>query len=344
MAKRPATRPTDPDARVASRQRSRRPANPRRPSARSQRTGGQELAPIGKRKRWPLIAALAAAVALVATAAGAIYLTRGAREVTVDQAVDEFRSAPQVEITEETKPQRPSSAAAPGPRSKSASTPTSSTSKSAGAAPAAAPGRNAFVDPQEGVYVYATKGYEETDALAGQRHDYPSETTMTFREGGCGWIAHWQPLKERWEDSEFCETAQGAKMQTYTMYHEFFRRGQTEKFKCDGYVHKKGDKPGDSWTFTCSSPNSTATSKVTVVALETLNVGGRPVKTTHIRYDITAKGANRGKLTQDRWLADSPRAMVKLVQTADLVTESPFGPVGYKEALRLDLKSLEPRR
>jgi hypothetical protein len=289
-----------------------------------------------------MVAAAAAAIVIVATAAGGAYLTRGAREVTIDEAVGDFRDEAKTSGAAEATP-RPT-AAAQGTRPRSSSAPTSSTSKATVAAPAAAPVRNAFVDPVEGVYVYATKGWEETDALAGQRHDYPSETSMTIRKGGCGWTARWQPLRERWENSEFCETPQGAKMKSYTMYHEFFRRGQREDFACDGYVHKKGDRAGDTWTFGCKSERSTATSKVTVVGFETIDVGGRPIKTIHIRYDITAKGANRGTLTQDRWLADSPRLMVRLIQKADLVTDSPFGPVGYKESFRIDLKSAEPER
>jgi hypothetical protein len=294
-----------------------------------------------------MLLAIGAALTVVATAAGAFYLTRGASEVTVDDAVDEFRDNAAVGITEEARPQP--SAAAQGTRPRSSSAPTSSTSTAAVAAPAdhAAPAtgaRNAFAAPQEGVYVYATEGGEQTDALAGQRHEYPSETSMVFRKGGCGWIARWQPLRERWEDSEFCETPQGAQMKSYTMYHEFFRRGQTEDFVCDGFVHKKGDSPGDTWTFGCKSKQSTATSKVTVLGFETIDVGERPIKTIHIRYDITEKGANRGTLRQDRWLADSPRLMVRLIQKADLVTDSPFGPVDYKESFRIDLKSAEPKR
>lgn len=331
MENRPATRP-----------RGTRPANPRRPSRPSQRTS-EPPAPARTARRWPLIAALGAALAIVATAAGAFYLTGGAREVTVDQAVDEFRNVSPVELKQEATPQPSSPAAAPGSRSTS-SAPTSSTTKPAGSVPAPAPARNAFVDPVEGVYTYATKGWEQTDALAGQRHDYPSETSFTIRKGGCGWTTRWQPLKERWEDSEFCETPQGAKMRTYSMYHEFFRRGQREDFTCDGYVHKKGDATGDTWTFGCKSSRSNATSKVTVIGFETIAVGGRPVKTIHLRYDITAKGSNRGTITQDRWLSDSPRLMVRLIQKADLVTDSPFGPVGYKESFRIDLKSVDPKR
>lgn len=324
MAKRPATR-SDKAA----------PANRKRPPVVPQRT--VEAPRFFRRNSVRLIGA-ALALFVVAGIAGAAYLTRGAHEVSVDQAVDDFRTAPKVDITAETP--APSAQPATAKKAKVATGVAPAQPSKKAAAPSSAA---AFGPVEEGVYVYETQGYEQTDALSGQRHDYPSETSMTFKKDGCGWVTRWQPLSERWEESEFCDTAAGMKMKRYTMYHEFFRRGQREDFACDGYVHKKADKPGDTWTFACKSPQSTATSKTTVIGYEDLKVDERVVRTIHIRYDITASGANRGKLVQDRWLLDSPRRMVRLVQTADLVTDSPFGPVGYKESLKLDLKSLSPR-
>jgi hypothetical protein len=63
-----------------------------------------------------------------------------------------------------------------------------------------------------------------------------------------------------------------------------------------------------------------------------------------MRYEITSSGADKGTLTQDRWLSLGPRRiMVREVQKANLTTQSPFGPVGYRESFRLDLESLDPR-
>jgi hypothetical protein len=134
-------------------------------------------------------------------------------------------------------------------------------------------------------------------------------------------------------------------MAHYVMYHEFFRRGQREDIACPGGLVQKPDtKPGARWTFGCKSANTTATSRVSVVAIETIVVGGRSVRTVHMRYDITASGGNSGTLTQDRWIGlGAERAMVRMIQKANLKTQSPFGQVGYKESFRLDLKSLDPR-
>jgi hypothetical protein len=313
MAKREATRP--------------KPSPQRKPSP----------PPFLQRRSTRLIGALVAA-SLIAGTASVVYLTRGAREVTLGQAVEEFRSQPQA--TTPIAADGPAQGAAP----KTSAAPAGSQAATKAAAPAAPTQKDAFAPAPEGVYTLLTDGYEETDALNGQRHTYPKETSLTARKGGCDWMNRWQPLKERWEESQFCEHPQGTEMKKYTMYHEFFRRGLTEAFDCSGgFVQKPNVKPGDSWGFTCKSEKSTATARVTVVGFENINVAGKTVRTTHYRYDIVAKGANRGKLLQERWFTDAPRTMVRWTQSADLQTDSPFGPVGYKESFRTNLKSLQPQ-
>src|SRR5581483_4589431 len=157
--------------------------------------------PPNPRRRWRFIAA-AVAAALVALASGAVYLTRGATKVTVDQAVRSYRA-------QAGTPAAPPRQAAPARRQAAPAARTATAQKTAAktaethAAPKTAPA--AFAYPLSGVYSFATQGYEETDALNGQRHDYPKETSLTIRRAGCGWISHWQPLNERWEDSEICE-------------------------------------------------------------------------------------------------------------------------------------------
>lgn len=300
-----------------------------------------------QRRRWfarPGLQ-LAAAVTALALIGGGWYLSRGARDVTVDSAVDEFRKGGEAE--KDAKARVGSSATAEpsgaanedAPAAREAATPDE---PAAPAAPASAP-RTAYTPAPQGVYVYATEGYEETDALAGARHDYPKETTITNRKGGCGWTTRWQPLEERWEESELCETPQGTRMGRYSMYHEFFRRGVRDDFKCDGFVQKLGARAGDSWSMVCKSPDSSAKSVNSVIGMETISVDGKALKALHMRYDIKVSGANTGRLVQDRWFSDEPRALLRMTQKANLDANSPFGKVAYRESVRIDLKSLEPR-
>ncbi|MGH2758992.1 MAG: hypothetical protein ACRDKJ_05440 [Actinomycetota bacterium] len=254
--------------------------------------------------------------------------------MTAEQAVDDFRSNATQEREAETPTAEPQSAPAPA---------------RPGTAPAAQPqqpraAQGGYAPIKEGVFVFATEGYEETDALTGQRHDYPDETAMTIRNGGCGWISRWEPMRERWEETELCEKADGTSMGRYTIYHEFFQRGDREDFSCpDSYVQKPSAKPGDTWTFSCTSKQSKVDGKVTVVGLEDVNVGGRLLPTARYRYDIKVSGANTGTIVQDRWLSSSPRVMARMTQDADMTVSSPFGPVSYEEKFQIDLTSVEPR-
>lgn len=309
----------------------------RRTSSRNPRRAKKDEQPTPLfRRRSIRILGIALALLLIGGTAGIVYLSRGPESVTAEQAVENFRS--RLKATAEAPAEAPSkqTVASPTP---AAAAPASNpqVQQQATAAPV-------FGPLVEGVYVFATTGYEETDALSGQRHDYPKETAMTIRNGGCGWIARWEPLRERWEETEMCEKAEGTSMGRYTMYHEFFQRGVREDFACpDSIVQKPSAKRGETWTFSCTSKQSKVDGKVSVIGLEDVNVAGQVIKTVHYRYDIKVSGANRGTLVQDRWLSSSPRVMARMTNRADMQVASPFGPVGYKEDFRIDLKSVDPR-
>ncbi len=73
-----------------------------------------------------------------------------------------------------------------------------------------------------GLYLYATDGFESTDALVGSRHDYPAQTYITIQPGGCGTLVRWQALEERWDEWDFCADGSLAGWQGY---HEWFGSG-----------------------------------------------------------------------------------------------------------------------
>jgi hypothetical protein len=278
-------------------------------------------------------------------AATFLYISRGPRELGVDRAVDEFRRSNETTTAAGAAPDSGASKPAEAKTDAGKKSAASSEAKPAKVAPTAEKQKTpkTFATPAPGVYSYDTKGYESTDAFSGQRHDYPEETTITLRSSDEGWLSRWQPLEERWEETLIREDTTGAKMLRYTMYHEFFRRGVQEDFTCDGYVEKIGAKPGDAWEMTCKSPKSKVELKVTFVGIETIDVGGEPMKAKHMRYDAKVTGANRGTMLQERWLSEGPRGMVRMKQKADLDVDSPFGAVGYKESFEIDLQSLEPK-
>lgn len=299
-----------------------------------------------RRLRRGELAALATAFFVLIAGAGTWYITQGPSEVTVDQALEEFRAG--TASTPAPSGQAPRATIEPSGPAPAGAAPASAPG-AGGSATAVRPGAAAqsggLARPEPGVSTFATSGYESTDALGGARHDYPEKTPITTTHAGCSWTSRWQPLRERWDETEFCERPDGTTMQVFTMYHEFFQRGVTERFECkDAYVMFTAMEPGRTWTFTCASSESKIVSRNTLVAYEDVNVGGTTVRAARIRYEITATGANEGTLLQERWLANEPRSLVRITQNAKLKVASPFGPVNYTEEYRLDLTSLTPER
>lgn len=293
------------------------------------------------RRRWVRFALGAAIAGNLLGAGGAMYMLGDATDLTVDEAIRRFREA--------------NVAATPTPTLSTSPVPTVSGSPTAApsaakkkkpAGPAATgPGVAAAAELETGVYVYATEGYEETDALSGQRHDYPSETTITASEYGCGYRFRWQPLQQRWDQSDTCRNDDGIVLERFAIYHEFFHRGATEDFALDANAVVLPNDPvaGDSWRWKGQSNDSAIDTLTTVVALETIDVGGRSVKTVHLRYETAMSGANEGTQIQDRWHALDTGLLIRLINKVDAKVEVPFGgTANYWERYRIDLKSLNP--
>ena len=281
---------------------------------------------------------------------GAAYILGGASDLTVDKALERFRRSRQdASSVQSPHPVQPGDSASPSV------TPTATKSAPAKRSGSSPTGTRAAATPgtlsrslEEGVYVFATDGYEETDALSGQRHDYKSETTMTINQTASNcYTWRWQPMEERWDESEACRRSTGIVLDRFSMYHEFFRRGIREDFDCgsDAVVMPREPRAGRSWTFRCKSDDSLIESHVDVVGFETLTIGGTRVRAVHMRYDTNMTGDNQGHHVQERWLAQDTGLLLRMKTDVSARVETPVGdPARYEEHYRIDLTSLEPRR
>ena len=298
------------------------------------------------RRRWVRLALGVAIAGNLMGAGGAMYVLGDATDLTVDEAIRRFREAntdpiaspTPTTLASTTKPPAatPNAKATVAGAKKKATAPGPTTSKS---------GPVAAGDLETGVYVYATEGFEETDALSGQRHDYPSQTTITASKHDCGYRFRWQPLEERWDQSDTCRDSKGITLERFTIYHEFFQRSATEDFVLeDGSVVLPAHPViGDSWRWKGASNDSAIDTRVTAVEYDTIDVGGRSVKTIHLRYETAMSGANEGTQIQDRWHSLENGLLIRLVNRVDARVEVPFGgTANYRERYRIDLKSLSP--
>lgn len=150
----------------------------------------------------------------------------------------------------------------------------------------ATPASNPSECPTPGVYVYATSGYDETNALSGAHNTYPAQTTVTIQASGCGWTWRWQPLNERHDQWLMCHGLTGVRGVHFTTFHQFFHQTQQQDFDCSpSRVLIPGDaQPGQKWPIQCTGPSGTAAGAASTIDLETLSVGGSVLRVVHVHF------------------------------------------------------------
>jgi hypothetical protein len=262
--------------------------------------------------RRSLVAALAGVVVVVGVLALALMLTRS--HTTVIDA-DQARAAATTSIT-------------------SSSVVTATTL--VGGTPTA---------PQTGgdvvVYVYAMSGHEEIDALAGAKHQYPPETYLTIRSGGCGQMWRWQAIEERWSAWEVCDP-QYVTVAGFDSFNKWFGVEDLQHYRCDGPAPYLPPTPDtDTWTFVCSTDSIQQATTAEVVGMETIDVGGEPVDTVHIHYVDTLSGDSTGGSETDRWVRPGDPLVIKEAGSTASASTSPIGTVNYTEEYEISIESLD---
>src|SRR5688500_7216726 len=244
---------------------------------------------MGARIRMALVAV---AVLQAVTGGALLYLRQGPDVVTVDDALRALRAGTRTQplVKDPSAPGSSDAAAADAPRPEAPpeAAPTAPAAAGGQPAPSSQVASGPAAKPADGVYTYATKGYEETDALGGARRDYPDKTAATIRPGSCGWTFRWQPLEQRWDESDHCQEAGGVSIRRFTNFHEFFKRTDRGDFTCPegSIVLPRDPKPGQTWSWGCSGPKGTVKVISTFVGVETLDVGGSRVEADHVHYDF----------------------------------------------------------
>ncbi len=191
-----------------------------------------------------------------------------------------------------------------------------------------------------GVYRYATTGFEEIDALAGARHDYPAETFMTIEDGPCGPVVRWDALEERWIDWEHCGSALA--VTTSQSFHQWFGVPDLETESC-GAGRPISGAIGSAVTTTCDAGGEIETYDSEVVALESMEIAGVTLETVHLRRTSELSGESSGSAVVDVWrLIDSP-LIVRMEVSRHSSTPSPVGAVNYEEEFTLLLVSSQPQ-
>jgi hypothetical protein len=196
-----------------------------------------------------------------------------------------------------------------------------------------------------GVYVYATRGFEQTDALTGVTHRYPSRSTITVTRAECGMNLTWLVLKGRSTEWTFCVTDEGWELRTQDERHTFFGRTETTTYTCENTPIWIRAKPvGAPWPVICSTGDAEETGTAAVVGRLTLEIGSRRIRVTRVHKFTRFHGAIRGTAIYDFWFGETSGLPVRIGMVSTTTNDSPVGDVHYKEDVMLRLLSLRPRR
>ncbi|HEU5206125.1 MAG TPA: hypothetical protein VFT94_00825 [Gaiellaceae bacterium] len=195
-----------------------------------------------------------------------------------------------------------------------------------------------------GVYVYATTGYEKTDALTGVMHSYPSRSTITVVAADCGMRLTWRVLKGRSTEWTVCVTAEGWSLRSQDERHTFFGTTQRTTYVCENTPIRPLDRSVTSWSVTCSTGDARETGVARIVPGATARIGDALLPVLRVRKATTFSGEIRGSARYDFWFHERLGVPVWVAMRSRTTNDSPVGDVHYEEDVVLVLRSLRPRR
>jgi hypothetical protein len=196
----------------------------------------------------------------------------------------------------------------------------------------------------EGVYVYATDGFEKTDALTGVMHRYPARSTITVTSTDCGFRLLWRVLDGRSTEWTYCATDHGWELRSQDERHTFFGTTERTTYTCADTLIRPDDASLESWAVSCSTGSTEESGTGTLVGTERVRIGHEAIEAAHIRKSTTFAGEIRGTSRHDIWFEGESAMPVKMIMVSRTANDSPVGQVSYEEDVLLRLTSLEPRR
>lgn len=208
--------------------------------------------------------------------------------------------------------------------------------------------RPSLVRPEPGVYRYRTDGEGRVD-MAGARHTYPEETTITVRHDECGYTTRWRPIAERWEETELCLAADHLAVGAMTSYREFMGQSVHSEMSCDErfYLVPPDPQAGTTWTGRCRDEANDMRTTVhgEVVRRGTVEAAGERVEALHLRFEAEVTGDSEGYYHVERIVAAETGLLLHASSQTEVTSDGPMGSrVTYREEYTLDLLDQQPGR
>jgi hypothetical protein len=294
--------------------------------------------------RWPRLVVLACVAALlIGDVAAFRVVSNRARPVALSKVVARFRAkaAASVSVADG---DAPLTAAAQPVVAPAAAAPQALAARATDVPKVVAPALKALAAPTAGVYVYATSGHEDTDALGGVHHDYPDRTTITITSTACGVDMRWDALEQRWDQWSLCMAGQQVLTTAEVMKHAFYGVDDQRTYSCTGATLRPTPAIGTPVTGRCMGSGDTSLWSGHVVGPETITVAGQAVPALHVSMEERVSGDTTGLRRSDNWFALDSALLLKRTATVDGTSGSPVGRVHYTETVTMLLTSLTPNQ
>jgi hypothetical protein len=197
----------------------------------------------------------------------------------------------------------------------------------------------------EGVYRYATSGFERIGGPLPGRLAYPPTTTITVERFGCTLVERWEARPERYAEWRYCITDATWRLRSVTDYHEFFGNAQRRAYRCSGRPVPRPARieTGFRWTDRCRARRTTAVARGEVLGNEPVRVGGERVPAVRLRVSTRLGGDVRGAYVMESWLRRSDGLLLRRTFRSDTRVDAIVGSVPAHEQYELRLQSLTPR-
>lgn len=206
------------------------------------------------------------------------------------------------------------------------------------------PAKPATTAQPEGVYRYATEGFERIGGPLPGRLSYPPTTTIAVNSFGCTLSERWDARPERYAEWRYCVTGETWRLRSVTDYHEFFGNAQRRAYRCSGRAVPRPAQidEGFRWTDRCRARKTTAVARGEVVGIERVGVKEERVTAVHLRVRTRLGGDVRGGYTMDSWLRRTDGLLLRRTFSSDSRVDAIIGAVPAHEEYELHLRSLVP--
>lgn len=193
--------------------------------------------------------------------------------------------------------------------------------------------------PEEGVYSWATDGYEE---VSGARRRFPDESQRIVTiEGERSWLVHHYFSEEReiWTNFHWGERGAEIERQRNKVTFGPVTNDSTIDFAPPMLVGPRDLKVGYEWGGSWRGDTYGEYSS-RVVEHTTLDIGGERVEVWGFAYEIVLHGKQEGRVTAKVWLAPKYSLTVKEYYEQDLRSSG----AQYHAEWTMQLKSLDPEQ